>query len=92
MAAETMTINNARGARAKAFTRKPAVAPISALVASKTRAISMLDANGDCCSLLARRMADTWRRRYESYRVIPEHIAVCLTRQNDLKEAQIPAM
>jgi hypothetical protein len=44
-----MTISNAIGARAKAFKRKPAVAPISALADSKTRAISMLDANGDCC-------------------------------------------
>ncbi|WP_425906737.1 hypothetical protein [Nitrobacter sp. TKz-YC02] len=46
-----MAISNAMGARVKTFKRKPAVVPISALVASKTKAISMLaDANDDCCS------------------------------------------
>jgi hypothetical protein len=33
----------------KTLKRKPAVAPINALAVSKIRAISMLDANGDCC-------------------------------------------
>jgi hypothetical protein len=39
--------------------------------------------------VLARRMADRCHRRHESCRVIPGHIAVCLTRQNNLKESQI---